>query len=737
VTVRALAEGQQRALQLIAAGAPLHDVLAQIILTIEEQAAGMRGSVLVLPDGEHVRHGAAPNLPPEYVALIDGIPIGPAAGSCGTAMFEDRRVVVTDIANDPLWAPYRDAALPFGLRACWSTPLHTSEGRVIGSFAMYYDEVRAPTERDLELADVAGHLCSLAIERAWATEQLRARADEQAAVAAVGQDALAGGDEVELMNRTVRKVSSTLGAIGVALFEELEAAETHLRAESGWPAGSGPFEPGSVWVDIPGRTGRWGVLAAVPGSTRALTDHELTFMRSIGSILAAALERSRREEEIRHQALTDPLTGLPNRALLASLLEHALHRERRTRGAVAVLLIDLDNFKLINDSLGHAAGDAVLATLAPRLKAAVRTEDTVARFGGDEFVVVAEDVKDELQVGRMAVRLTTAVSQPVDLPDGPHVVTASVGIAIANAGESTPEALLRDADAAMYRAKGRGGDSHRLFDSGMRERAVDRLRLVRALREAMGQQELELHYQPVVSCESGGIVGAEALLRWPRAGAANGTGNSTANRDESEPAVPTTDLIAVAEDSGLIHVVGEWALGHALASAAEWETVGPGMWLSVNVSARQLGSDTYTALVSDALHSTGFPAHRLVLEITETALLDDAAAPLATLEALAAMGVQLALDDFGTGYSSLQHLMTFPISVVKVDRSFVASLPGNERAQSIVSAITAMAHELGKTVIAEGVETRGQLSAVSKLGCDYAQGFLLGKPAAGQVGVRR
>ncbi|MDQ6605145.1 MAG: EAL domain-containing protein [Actinomycetota bacterium] len=709
----AFARGQTRALELIATGAGLEEVLEFVVRTIEDQAPGMRGSVLLLEDGLHLRHGAAPSLPAEYCALIDGLPIGPVAGSCGTAMWEDRRVIVSDIATDPLWEPHREAALPFGLRACWSTPLHSSTGRVVGSFAMYYDEPREPTPRDLWLADVASHLSGIAVEHAWAAAQLRRRAAEQAAVAAVGQRALVGGDDQALMQQVVSTVSSTCGDARVALFERT-GEELLLRAVAGWPPGACATPDDGLSFEVPGGAQAWGALCVALASGAECSEEQTVFLQSMVNVLAAAIERSEREERIRHQALHDQLTGLPNRALLMSLLAHAIDRERRVGRMLAVLLLDLDNFKLINDSLGHAAGDELLAALAPRLRAVVRQSDTVARFGGDEFVVIAEDVENELEAVRLAERITQELRRPFSLRDGSHTVTASIGVAVTPSATGGPDGLLRDADAAMYRAKEAGGAGHQIFDTGMRDRAVVRTRLVGALREAVERQEFDLDYQRIISLADRQTVGVEALLRWrPAVGA---------------PVGPA-EFVPAAEDGGLIRPIGDWVLKQSLDSVARWPGTAAAPWVSVNVSAHQVASTRLAPFVAGLLGDRQLAAERLILEITETALVDEKGASLTTVASLHEMGVRLALDDFGTGFSPLHHLLSFPIYALKVDKSFIAALPESAPARAIVAAIAVMAHELGKVVIAEGVETEAQLAAAAELGCDYAQGFLLGRPS--------
>ncbi|MEA2167413.1 MAG: hypothetical protein QOF76_713 [Solirubrobacteraceae bacterium] len=683
---------QQAALELIATGAPLPEILECIVLLVERHVPDTLGSVLIVPDGVHLRHGAAPRLPAEYLELIDGLPIGPTVGSCGTAMYLDQRVVVSDIEHDPLWEQYRAAALPFGLRACWSTPLHSSSGRVLGSFAMYYEQTREPTEADLGVADVASHLAGLAIERAWAFEQLARRGAEQAAIARISQSALRGGSLQGLLDEIAEVLAGALGGAAVSIVEHT-AGESRLRAGVAGVTGTA--------MPVPGESVPWGAIHV--GGAEGRED----FIEAAAVVLATAVGRQDAEDRVRHQALHDPLTGLPNRLMLMSILEHALQRTSRTGGLVAVLLLDLDNFKLINDSLGHGVGDELLATLAPRLRNAVRTGDTIARLGGDEFVVVAEDLAEELDVVGVAERLLGAFDEALPVTGGPHTIAASVGIAFTHGGESTPGALLRDADAAMYRAKDQGGGRHQVFDAGMRTTALAHLHLAGALRKAVDEQAFRLAFQPIVSLADGTVIGSEALLRW----------------DASE--VGPAEFVPVAEGCGLIGPLGAWVLEQACAQAAGWDS---DAWVSVNLSARQVASPKLVALVARILEETGLEPPRLRLEITETALVDGKGSSPATIHALADMGIPLLLDDFGTGFSSLQHLLHFPIHALKIDRSFVAELPAGHRARGIVSGVTAMAHELGKTVVAEGIETPEQLAILTDFGCDGGQGFLLGRP---------
>ena len=440
-----------------------------------------------------------------------------------------------------------------------------------------------------------------------------------------------------------------------------------------------------------------------------------------GTLFSSAIrdvtERKLARDALAHQARHDSLTGLPNRSLLLDRLEHALDRARRSHSALAVLFLDIDDFKLVNDTFGHEAGDLLLVEMTPRLRAALRPGDTVARFGGDEFVVLCEDLSSETDAIRIAERIAAACSSPVMLGPHQHLVTISAGVVVVNRGSSTATELLRDADAAMYRTKALGKGRVELFDAGMRERLIERIAVESDLRHALDQDEFLLHYLPVISLEDGGIIGFEALLRWQHP-----------KRGLLEPA----DFMEVAESTGLIVPIGEWAIEEACRQAVAWRDAGgpgePPLSVSVNLSARQIARSDIVAAVTRILARTGLEAGLLDLEITERVLLEDAEASAGVLRELKAVGVRLVLDDFGTGYSSLSYLKRFTIDALKIDRSFVDGLGGDAENAAIVNAVLSMARALDVGVTAEGVETREQLASLRGSGCAYAQGYLFSQP---------
>ncbi len=433
-------------------------------------------------------------------------------------------------------------------------------------------------------------------------------------------------------------------------------------------------------------------------------------------------ERKILEQQLEHQAFHDPLTGLPNRALLLDRLGHALARTDRRGEYVAVLFLDLDGFKHINDSLGHEAGDRLLVDVAERLSRCVRTEDTIARFGGDEFVVLLEDLAGKEEAIRCAERLARQLRAPFMLSGEEVYVTISVGVVTSATPQDWAEDLLRDADAAMYEAKKKGKARYAMFDPSMKRRALERLKLENDLRRALQRSEFVIHYQPQVRLESGEILGLEALVRW---------------RHPGRGLVLPGEFIPVAEESGLIVPIGRWVLREACRQTKEWQDQSPSgvpLRVCVNLSARQFGQPGLLAgEVTKALSETGLEPSSLTLEITESVLMEDASSSVDSLHRLKDRGVEISVDDFGTGYSSLSYLKRFPVDYIKVDRSFVAELGRGAEGDVIVPAVIDLAHTLGVEAVAEGVETAGQLARLRELGCAMGQGYYFAKPLPSKV----
>jgi len=582
--------GQARILEMVASSASLDSVLQELTVFVESQLDKILASILLLDTRtQQLYHGSAPSLPDSYRRAIEGARIGPDVGSCGTAAYCKQTVIVPDITTDDKWRDYRDLAMAHGLRSCWSTPIISHQGDVLGTFALYSREVRTPDLLEISLIETASRLAGIAIER----------------------------------------------------------QEAQFRIE--------------------------------------------------------------------HMAHHDALTGLPNRSLLLERLEDALDRAKSDGHGVTLAFIDLDNLKLINDTLGHSTGDKVLSVLAERMSECVRGTDTVARLGGDEFVVLFADhtpVRGAMMAKVEALQRT--LSEPIFIDGQLRQVTASIGLASFPDDGRDPQTLLMNADSAMYQAKERGRNNCQTFDAQFNIAAQERLALQDGLRQALLREEFTLVYQPQVELASGRTFAVEALIRW---------------QHPTLGLVPPAKFIPVAEESGLIVPIGDWVLRTACAQNRAWQAAGAQpVVISVNVSARQFAERNWVHRVNAALEETGLDPSYLELELTESLIIQDVALAIATMRQLRVMGVQLSIDDFGMGYSSLNALKSFPVARLKLDQSFVREIPNNRSDNAIAIAIISLGHQLNLKVIAEGVENASQLRFLREHHCDEAQGYYFSKP---------
>ncbi len=514
-------------------------------------------------------------------------------------------------------------------------------------------------------------------------------------------------------------IGEGVGTCGTAAARRSTVITADIATDPSWNAYQGAaerYDLRSAWSTplLTNATGAvLGTLAMYGAEPGEPTEEHVRFVKSLARLAEIAIERKRFEDRLAHDSVTDPLTGLPNRTLLIDRLGISLARSQRSRSEVAVLFLDLDGFKVVNDSLGHEAGDELLVALSRRLERAVRPGDTVARFGGDEFIVLCEDLPRE--GGRamaidIATRLLDVLAEPFVLHESEIFLRASVGIAIGGHGDGRTEDLLRDADAAMYHAKELGKGRWVVFDDAMRDRVVAEHETFNDLHRALDRGELRVFYQPLVDLADGECRGAEALVRW---------------QHPERGLVAPGEFIALAEQSDLIVRIGEWVLEEAAIFARRAQ---PGFMVSVNLSGRQLAMPDLVARIGAILQRTSVDPAAVCLEITESVVMADADAAVTKIDGLKALGIKLAIDDFGTGYSSLAYLKRFRVDTVKIDQSFVAGLGRDAGDHAIVAAVISMARALGLRVLAEGVEDVMQLEVLQALGCDFAQGYYFARP---------
>ncbi len=578
-----------KALEMIATGKPLEQILTQLVYMVERQYPDLIAAVSLLRD-ERLYIGAAPGLPEAVRQGLHGARIGPTAGSCGAAAYWGEAVFAGDIATDPLWDEHRNLALAHQLAACWSTPILAGNGETLGTFALYRREPSRPDKAQVALLQTTSGTAAIAIEQRQLADQLA------------------------------------------------------------------------------------------------------------------------------HQAHHDALTGLPNRVLYQERLRQEIARARRSGTMLALLYLDLDRFKLINDTLGHSSGDELLRQVALRLKSCLRETDTLARISGDEFTVTAAGLKNPQDASLVAKTILKALRDPFQVENHELHVTASVGISLYPQDAIEAETLQRNADSAMYRAKHRGKNRFEYFLAEMSASRRQRLELETCLRRALERDEFVLHYQPQFDLQSGKLVGQEALLRWthPKLGS-----------------IAPEQFIPIAEESGLIVPIGTWVLQQACRQTSTWQRSGyPLEGMAVNVSAVQFSRPDFVRTIDEVLKHSGLEPRFLELELTESVIIRDIRESAAKMEQLRALGCQISVDDFGAGYSSLSYLQRLPIDILKLDRSFVEEVKtGRGASSSLVQGIVTMAHGLGIRVTAEGVETQRQLDLVHHSGCDKVQGFLLGRPS--------
>lgn len=701
-------------LEHIAALRPLQETLLDILRLIESQFPLKHASISLLSaDGLTLAQGFSPSLPPAYMEKISGMAIGPCEGSCGTAAYTRAAVFVRDINTDPLWNNFRALASPYGYRSCWSLPILDARGKVLGTFAIYGREPAAPTPEELELVKNCVHIAGIAISSAQADARLR----EQASLLDKAHDAIIVRDlenRIKFWNRGAERLfgwtaEEVLGKpVNSLLYSDASTFEEGTRHVLEYSEWQGELQKRTkdgkvLWVE-----GRWSLVCNDEGTPI-----------SILAIDTDISQRKASEREIHTLAFYDSLTCLPNRQLLRNRLDLALRLAARSHASGALLFLDLDNFKSLNDTQGHDVGDKLLRQVAQRLSAAVRDSDTVARIGGDEFVVLLLDLgsgrADAANLAQAtADKILRVFEAPFDLDGYEARSTPSIGVAVFNDTKVSVDELLKRADLAMYQAKAAGRNLVRFFDPEMQAAVSLRVQMENDLRRALVEKQFALHYQAQVD-DSGYLTGAEALIRW---------------QHPKKGFMSPAHFIPIAESSGLILQIGTWVLETACAQLAAWVRAPArhGLSIAVNVSARQFKHPDFASQVQSILRASGAPANRLKLELTESLLLDSVEETIVKMQVLRDIGVSFSLDDFGTGYSSLAYLKRLPLAQLKIDPSFVRDILNSQGNAAIARTVIELGRSLGLNVIAEGVETETQRDLLYSLGCKCYQGYLFSRP---------
>jgi diguanylate cyclase (GGDEF)-like protein/PAS domain S-box-containing protein len=702
-------------LELVAGNATLSQVLQQIAEGVERQHHDMLCSILLLDQNRQcLQNGASPSLPDYYLAAIEGLSCSDSIESLAAALVSKQTVVVEDIWQHPGWQDFSDLAVKARLRACWSEPIMSSGNLVLGAFVIYYQQPRLPVQDDLHFIQRMARLAAIAIQRKYQESELRIAAttfQSHEAIVVTETDgtilrvndafsSITGYGEEEAIGRTPKLLSS-----GFHDMRFYRAMFRKLKKDGRWQ--------GEIWNRR--KNGEvypeWLTVTAVKNE-----QHDVTHYVAIFSDIT---DQKEAEKEIHDLAFYDPLTGLPNRRLLMDRLQHEIISARRHQRFGALLFLDLDHFKRLNDSLGHQVGDELLKEVAQRIKLLLREEDTACRMGGDEFIVMTSGQSDSLQkatdlAASLAERVRMAINQPFILQGSAHHFSTSIGISIYPQAADHPEEAIQQADTAMYRAKENGRNDICFFETSMQELADQRLILEKEMRLALEKEHFVLFYQPQVD-RLGNLVSVEALIRWlhPEKGM-----------------ISPAEFIPVAEETQLIVPVGHWVLHEACRQIKQWDMenfhVGH---VAVNVSSRQFRHADFVAQVKNALEENEVSAERLMIELTEGIVIDNIDDTIAKMHALKQMGVDVSIDDFGTGYSSLTYLKKLPLSQLKIDQSFVRDIVSDTNDAVIVETIINMAKNLGLNVIAEGVETQQQSDFLLTHGCESFQGFYYGRPA--------
>ena len=692
-------------------GGDYRDIIGRVCILEEKLLPNSVGSVMLMDWASNTLNVfSAPNVPPEAVSRLNGLRPGPGGGSCGNVIYRRQPQFVSDTSSDDRWCDLRSLAVDFNLCACWSVPIRTTDGNIVGTFALSSFEHRSPSPFHLKILEIGSSIIGIVLERNRSQEALK-----------LYQMVFEGTQEGVLItdanNRILLVNESFVRTFGYERDELTGLSPTVLA--------SGKHDADfykSMWQSI-NLFGSWygeiwnrrknGEIFPEWLSISAVSDGNGNITHYIG-IFTEITDRKDAEERIQYLSSHDVLTGLPTRMLFRDRLDTAITLSGTKGAKVGLLHLNLDNFKFLNDSLGHAAGDQILTQVAARLRQCVRKIDAVCRHGGDEFLIALADMADADAISALVVKVLEEIAQPLSVDGRSLSLTCSIGVAVYPDDSDDVENLLKCADKAMFHAKESGRNTYRFFTEQFNIDSMAYIRIAQGLRDALAQGQFQIHYQPQIDLTTSRVSGVEALIRW---------------NHPTEGLILPGNFIEVAEQTGLIVDMGEWVLGEACRQAMEWRRAGlPPVVMAVNLSGVQFRRGNVEQSVRFALEQSGLPPEFLELELTESVLLNDTDAMLERVNRLKDMGLGLSIDDFGTGYSSLAYLKRFKIDRLKIDRSFVTGIASNPNDAAIVKAIIQMARTLNLKTVAEGVDNSKVLEILRDCLCDAVQGYLLCRP---------
>lgn len=700
---------QQEILQLVVLGNDYKEICEKVCLLMEQLLDNAVASVMLLDKEKQCMNVfAAPSVPEACIAQLNGLRPGPGAGSCGNAVFRQEPVFVESTLDDPRWQSIRKLAIDFNILSCWSMPVRSKGGECIGSFALSSFEHRLPGTFHRKLLEIGSFIIGIALEQQKVNEQLylSSKVFEHGTEAIMIADAdkiiisinkalhkITGYTEEEVIGKPVSMMASVRH--GTNFFQKIWHS---VKQYNHWQ--------GEVWNrDKRGREyPAWFNITPVHSRDDAVSYYLINF--------SDITDKKKSDEIIWRQANYDSLTGLPNRNMFYDRLSHDIKNASRAKTRLAVLFIDLDRFKEVNDSLGHSVGDALLAEAAKRLSSCVRETDTVARLGGDEFTIILNGINDQRCAEMIIQMILLELAKPFHLNAKLAYVSASIGVTFFPGDADSADILMKNADQAMYAAKNNGRNCWSCFTSNMQAATEIRSKIAYELRSALKNEQLYLLYQPIIELATGHVYKAEALIRW---------------QHPEQGTIHPVEFITVAEETNLITDIGDWVFKQAVNQVSRWqENFNSDFQISINKSPKQ-----FMSKMSDwvnFLERRGLNGQSIIVEITENLLLDAHELVVKQLLSYRDAGVQVAIDDFGTGYSSLSYLKKFDIDYLKIDRSFISNLNSKSNDRILCEAVITMAHRLGMKVIAEGVETDSQKDLLMAMGCDFGQGYFFSKP---------